>query len=243
MVNKIISRKNSKIMYACLLKKESERVMRNEFLMEGRLALEMGLKKGLVKEIFTTKELDIKDDNIIVNLVDDKVMDKLSDERSPEGIVFIAKIPNFDDKKYQKVIYLDHIADPGNMGTIIRTALGLGIEAIYISPNSVSPFNNKALAASKGAIFELPIFNKDYDDVKELKTNGYQIIVTSLKGNVVSLDEVKVQKPYICVFGNESRGVDDILLKLSDISIKIPIEKIDSFNVAISAAIVMYEIR
>lgn len=241
--NKIVSRQNKRVVYACSLKNEKERIANGEFLLEGRLALEMGLDKGLVKEIFTTKELKSIPSNVIVNLVDEKVMEKLSEEKTPEGIVFISKIPHFDDRDYQKIIYLDRIRDPGNLGTIIRTALGLGIEAIYISKESVSIFNPKTLAASKGAIFEMPIFVKEVEDIKQLKTKGYQIISTSLKGKTIFLDEFKVKKPFLCIFGNETNGIREELLNLSDIYLKIPIEKIDSFNVAISAGIILYNLQ
>lgn len=241
--NKIFSRQNKRVIYACSLKNEKERTANDEFLLEGRLALEMGLAKGLVKEIFTTKELDSIPSNVVVNLVDQKVMDKLSEEKTPEGIVFICKIPHFEDKDYQKIIYLDRVRDPGNLGTIVRTALGLGIDAIYISKESVSVFNNKTLAAAKGAIFEIPIFVKEVEEVRQLKNKGYQIISTSLKGKTVSLDEFKAKKPLVCIFGNETHGIREELLKLSDVYLKIPIEKIDSFNVAISSAIVMYNLK
>lgn len=241
--NKIVSRQNKRVSYACSLKNEKERIANGEFLLEGRLALEMGLAKGLVKEIFTTKELDFIPSNVTVNLVDEKVMDKLSEEKSPEGIVFISKIPQFKDRDYNKIIYLDRLRDPGNLGTIIRTALGLGIDAIYVSKESVSTFNNKTLAAAKGAIFEIPIFIKEVEEVKQLKDKGYQIISTSLKGKTISLDEFKVKKPFVCIFGNETHGIRDELLKISDICLKIPIEKIESFNVAVSAGIIMYNLK
>lgn len=243
MINKIISRQNQRILYACSLKDEKNRRTYKQFLMEGRLALEMGLKKNLVKEVFTLTPLDITPKDVVINLVDQKVMEKLSDERNPEGIVFISDIPSFSDKSYEKIIYLDHISDPGNLGTIIRTALGLGMDAIYISEGSVSLFNNKVLAASKGAIYELPIFFKDIDDLAKAKSKGYQIIATALKGDTIDISKLKVKKPFICVFGNESRGVDEKIISLSDVTTKIAINKIDSFNVAISAGIIMYNLK
>ncbi|MEA5061510.1 MAG: RNA methyltransferase [Erysipelotrichaceae bacterium] len=243
MINKIVSRQNQRILYACLLKEEKNRRIYKQFLMEGRLALEMGLKKNLVKEIFTLSPLEVAQKDVVVNLVDKKVMDKLSSERNPEGIVFISDIPDFEDQDYKKIIYLDHISDPGNMGTIIRTALGLGMDAIYISNGSVSLFNDKVLAASKGAIYEMPIFFKEIDDLVKAKAKGYQIISTALKGNTVDVSELKVKTPFICVFGNESRGVDEKIISLSDVTTKIEIKKIDSFNVAISAGIIMYHLK
>lgn len=243
MINKIVSRQNQRILYACSLKEEKNRRIYKQFLMEGRLALEMGLKKNLVKEIFTLSPLEVAQKDVVVNLVDKKVMDKLSSERNPEGIVFISDIPDFEDQDYKKIIYLDHISDPGNMGTIIRTALGLGMDAIYISNGSVSLFNDKVLAASKGAIYEMPIFFKEIDDLVKAKAKGYQIISTALKGNTVDVSKLKVKTPFICVFGNESRGVDEKIISLSDVTTKIEIKKIDSFNVAISAGIIMYHLK
>ncbi|NLB49489.1 MAG: RNA methyltransferase [Erysipelotrichia bacterium] len=243
MNNKIVSRQNARVLHACQLKKENERVLHGEFLLEGKFALEMGLKNNLVKEIFTTKNLNISSSTITINYVDQKVMDKLSEEKTPEGLVFIAKIPQFEDKKYQKIIYLDHLNDPGNLGTIIRTALGLGVDAVYLSKDSVSPFNHKALAASKGAIFEMPIFIKEINEIKKLKKDGYQIIATSLRENAIYLGDFQSEKPFICIFGNESQGVSEELLNLADVEIKIPIQNIDSFNVAVSVGIVVYNLK
>jgi len=235
MIDAITSRNNKRVMYACSLKQNKVRNEERLFLMEGRKSLDMALEKNLVTEIFSIKEINTPKD-IPLHIVDEKVMDKLSEQKSPEGIVFIAKYPSLN-KNVNKCIYLDGVNDPGNMGTIIRTALALGYDAVYYSKDSVSPYNEKSLAASKGSIFFIPVIEKELSSLKDT----YEIICTALAKDSVDISDLKVNKKHCLVFGNEANGIKKENLALADQITSIKMNDIDSLNVAIAASIYMFK--
>ncbi len=242
-MEKITSRQNEKIKHLTSLCEEKYRKEYQEFVMEGILNLKMALASNMVKEIYSTKELndiDISDD-IKTYLVDDKVMDKISKEKNPSGIVFIARYLTYPNKKYKKILYLDDIQDPGNLGTIIRTSLALHIDVIYLSANSANIYNPKVLSSSRGAIFNIPVINMDFFDLIKTKDDKTKIISTSLGKNSVPLEKCPRFDSYILVLGNEGRGIKKEIIDSSDYVVNIPIdERIDSLNVAIASGILLY---
>lgn len=236
MIYKITSKENSKVKHAFSLHQNKYRNEFQEFLVEGYKAIELGLEKNLIKEVFTTKELHDFPNEIPQYLVNKDILNKISNATNPEGIVAIAKMPKIEKKPFKKVVYLDQISDPGNLGTIIRTALAFSYDAVILSKNTVSPFNEKAVAASKGAIFKIPVF---FDDLCTFYGNQ-QIIVTTLDNDSVPLDSIKKIEKFIIVLGNESNGVSKEIVEKAHIKIKIPMSNIDSLNVAVAGGILMY---
>ena len=139
-----------------------------------------------------------------------------------------------------KIVYLDGVQDPGNVGTIIRTALAFGYDDVILSIDSASKYNEKTIVSSKGAIFKIiPRDNLTLDQLKEL---GYYIIVTSLKG-AIPYKEVTRKDKFVLVLGSEGQGVKEENILKADVVTKIAIENIDSLNVAIAGAILMNEYR
>lgn len=237
MISEITSKTNPKIKYLCSLKTTKGRNEHKQFLCEGKKALEMALKSGLVKEVYTLEKLSLPK-YIDQYIVTPEIMKKISSSVSPEGIVFISDFIKQKENFGNKIVYLDGVSDPGNMGTIIRTALALGFDAVCYSKGSVSPYNEKVVAASKGSIFSIPILETELHILK-LK---YQVIVSALQDNSVELKNIKPNKNFVLVLGNESHGVKEETLALADVVCKIPIEGIDSLNVAIAGAIMMFEL-
>ena len=237
MIKIITSKDNNKIKNACSLKLSKYRKEKKEFLAEGKNSLELALKAGVVKEIFTIKQLDDVKDDIVQYVVKEDLLKKIAFSQNPEGIVFVCNMQEKKLKKFSKVVYLDKIGDPGNMGTIIRTALAFNYDAVIVSEGCVDIYNEKVVAASKGAIFLLPIFKGDLKDYKENST----IVVSALTDNSISPNEVKIDKPLVLVIGSESHGVSKETLSLADYVTKIKINNIDSLNASIAAGILMYE--
>lgn len=238
MIKVIKSKDNSRLKHASSLLKSKYRKEHHEFLVEGFKALEMAHEMKLVKEIFTLEPIPNIDEEIVQNIVSIDLLNKITFSQHPEGVVFIAKEPTFNfQDDYQKILYLDGVQDPGNLGTIIRTALAFNFDAVFLSSDCVSPFNEKVVAATKGAIFKMPIFNSSLEEIKANKT----VIVSSLGNNSINLGKVNVQKPYILVLGNEAHGVKEETLRLADIVCKIPIsDRIESINVAVAGGIFMH---
>lgn len=239
MIKEITSKANSRIKYVASLHNAKYRKENNEFLAEGMKSLEMALEAKLVKEIYTLKEIPNIDESINQYLVTEEVMDKISSTKSPEGIVFLCKIPLGINSLGNKVVYLDHVNDPGNAGTIIRTALAFGYDSVVFSNDSVDIYNEKVISATKGSIFMMPVVRKDITEFYK----DYMVLASTLSDKSISLDEAKASKPFILVVGNESHGISEEVKNIADVLVKIPMETMESLNVSIAAGILMYHFR
>ena len=233
----IMSKNNQKVKDACALKLKKVRTEKHLFLMEGIKNFDMALKYGKVKQVFTTIGLPKIKQDIEAYRVNDEVLRKLANSDNPEVIVFVCEQlePRKDKKDYHKIVYLDQINDPGNLGTILRTTVAFNYDAVILSKSSVDLYNEKVVAASKGSIFMIDAF---YDDINNY-TDKYQIIASALD-DAVSLESVKKPKDFVLVLGNESHGVSEEVLKLANTVVKIDMnDNIDSLNVAVAGGILM----
>lgn len=189
----------------------------------------------------------------------DKVIEEISKHVKPISILEgdqeilrkITKLPSFSGSLAEfpmplashfqgakRVLVLDGISDPGNMGTLIRTAAALNFDAVYILPSSTDPFNDKALRSARAAPFFIQIYEGDYEELLESCPTIY---IADMKG--VPLENFSFTAPLALALGNESKGVSD-RLRLVSKSVCIPMNKrIESFNVATAGAIMMYVMR
>lgn len=238
MIKAITSKNNERVKFAYSLKETKNRKKYGMFLAETKKSLEMALKNNVVVEVFSTEYVELSD-NIPLNLVSEEILKKLSSNVSPEGVVFIAKIEECKIKDPHKVLFLDDISDPGNMGTLLRTALAFNYDLVAVSENSVSIYNEKVINSSKGAIFEIPIKTCKLKEFKGM----HQILVTNLSKNAIDFSKVEVKENFVLVLGNESHGVSKESLALADQEIIIPIQNIDSLNVAVAGGILMNKIH
>ena len=188
MIKYIDSKQNNKIKHAASLKESKYRKEYKEFLAEGKKALDLAVFCGNVKEIFTLKEIPNLSKEITQYIVKKDVFDKIALSGSPEGIVFISQIVERKPKTLNKVVYLDRVSDPGNVGTIIRTALAFSYDAVILSEGCCDPYNEKAVSASKGAIFELPILHGELKNFSD----GKKVIVSALNDKAIDLNDLKV---------------------------------------------------
>lgn len=167
----------------------------------------------------------------------DSIMKKITGIENHEGIAATFVLPEVEDvKRGNKFLVLDKIRDPGNLGTLIRTALAFNFDAIIITPESVDPFNEKALRAAKGATFFIPILHKTLEEISLIKAKAY---VADLEGE--KLEEINFEKPLLLILSSESKGVSSWSEKIAK-KVTIPIKNIDSLNVAIAGAIIMQKI-
>lgn len=238
MLKVITSRNNERVKFACSLKTNENRKKYQMFLAETFKSLEMALAADAVVEVFALQYLDIPE-NIPQNIVNEDVLKKISNNVNPEGVVFIAKMQESKVIDPKKILYLDEINDPGNMGTLLRTALAFDYDLIITSEKCVSIYNEKVVNASKGAIFKMPVVK---DSLKNYK-GSHQILVSNLSKNAIPLDEIKAPEKFVLVLGNESHGVSKEIRQLADVEIIIPIKNIDSLNVAVAGGILMNKIH
>ena len=167
--------------------------------------------------------------------------ERLLSTDSPQQIAALIKYKPKDIESYKRLIYLDNISDPGNLGTIIRTAVAFNFDGIMLSPGSVSILNAKVVRSSMGGIFAIPIVYQDYN---RLKAYNATIVTADLSSQSKQLGTfLRKIIPIIIVIGSEARGISDKIKEIADFSVTIPISnKMESLNAAVSAAILMNEI-
>ena len=167
MIRVITSKDNGRIKFAASLKEKKYREMHKMFLAETKKTLEMALKKNLVSEVFTTEFLDIPEE-IMQNIVPEDLIKKLSNNVNPDGVVFIAKMLEDEVNNPKKILYLDEINDPGNMGTLIRTALAFSYDLIVLSDNCVSIYNEKVVNSDIISCY-LQLYHIESDELQSIK--------------------------------------------------------------------------
>jgi TrmH family RNA methyltransferase len=209
-------------------------------LVEGFHSVQMAKENGLVIRVFSLKGYVGVNESYIVN---EDIIKKLSSTPSPEGIVALCKKKNPKPISSSRILYLDRVQDPGNVGTLLRTALAFGFHDVMISKGCASVYSSKLILSSQGAVFSLNILEgKDDDDVLALQKENYRLIVTDLKGNLPP-EKVDPTAKFVLILGNVGKGVNQNLLSNSDLSLKIPMGGIDSLNVAVAGGILMYAFR
>ncbi|OQA79508.1 MAG: putative TrmH family tRNA/rRNA methyltransferase [Tenericutes bacterium ADurb.Bin239] len=232
-MNMITSKQNPKIKALAALKAKPN----DELVIEGQHLIEMALASNLVMELLTVNPLPYA---VPTTLITPEIAKKLSDKVTTDGAFALIKKPNLSLDKNKHLLYLDEVSDPGNMGTILRTALAFNFGGVLLSPRCVNVYNEKVLSSAQGAHFLLPLKKATLTDLISLKKEGYKVVVTTL-AKAVPIEAVPNDK-LILVLGNEARGVSKPIFDVADYLVKINIRHIDSLNVAIAGAILMYEI-
>jgi len=250
----ITSSKNPDIKLLKKLYRTKNRREMGKYILEGNRIIKHALKTNnsfdmvfMIPE-YENEEIDylLKKHNIETRYIDKKLLLELTDTISPQGIIAIVNKPeyNLDNiNNMSSILTLDAIQDPGNMGTLIRTAEAAGLDCIIALKGCVDIYNLKVIRATMGAIFNIPVFPRvTVESFKNIiSRNRIDVICTDPDGEDYYFEpEYKV--PLTFVIGNEARGIRPELLKIANKRVKIPLEgKINSLNAAISGAIVIYE--
>lgn len=244
----IKSLQNEQIKSFARLKEKKYRDETGLFLVEGEHLVRMAIEAGCLTTLLVAEEelenyLDIIDEETTI-IVTESIINKLSFTKTPQNIMGIAKQNTFDKKDCNRVLVLDTLQDPGNVGTLIRSALAFNYDKIYVSESTVDVYNEKVIRASQGAIFKINVVKKELNDIyRLLKKNEFDIIVTSLTNNSIYLEELEKKERFAIVLGNEGNGVSEVSLKNASRVVKIRMsDKIDSLNVAVAGSIVMYNL-
>lgn len=225
------------------LKQKKYRDKEKKFIVEGYNIIEEA--KDYITLIITSSK---EDENILPNvehiLVPKEIIGKLSETVTPQGIIGICNYVTSRENFEGNVLVLDGLQDPGNIGTLIRTAICFDFNTIYITDNSCDIYNEKVLRATQGGIFKVNIIRKNINDIiDDLKKKGYYIVGTSLK-NGIPLNDINFKNLNAIILGNEGNGVSKETIKLSNINAYIPINtSMESLNVAIAGGIIMNKVR
>ena len=233
------------------LKEKKPRIKSNKYLIEGLRFVEEAIKSKvsidsiIFTESFKEKNPDLFlkiNENIKLIQMNEALLKQLCSTENPQGIVGVINMQNKELKSGELVVLVDKVQDPGNMGTIIRTAHAAGAAGIVMTKGTVDIYNDKTLRSTMGSIFYIPIVEDDsLDFVKLLKKEGYKLVVSSLQGKNNFFEENLQGKVMIAV-GNEGNGVSDEVYDIADIKVKIPMPgEAESLNVAVATSIMIYE--
>ena len=176
-------------------------------------------------------------------IVSEEIIKKISGMQAPEPVCGVIEMPEKKDLSGSNyLLILDGIADPGNLGTLLRSALALGWDGVFLLNNTCDPFNDKALRAAKGATFHIPIQSGSWDDLQQiLGKKKFQVLSADLKGT--PYNKISCSHPLALVLGSESHGTSN-LVKKSFESVSIPMPgPMESLNVAIAGAILLAHLR
>ena len=218
------------------------------FVAEGAQSLKEALhSKPAVKSLYLTSlgrnrigELDLS--GIDVFEVSEEVMSAMSTTMTPQGIVALCELPEktLDLPEISRAIYLHEIQDPGNAGTILRSADAMGMSAVFTSPGSVDMYSPKVVRATAGSLWHIPLFEEiSFENLVKRYPEADLLSLTA--SGKESINEINFDNPTIALFGNEARGLaGDIISRTR--SVHIPMKgRAESLNLSAAASIVMYE--
>lgn len=240
----ITSVKNEQVKAWKKLQKRKERTNTQTFLVEGYHLLQEAKNSNWgIKEIIVQEGVELPSwcDDFHIIKVSNNVFEHISETRSPQGIAAIIEMKKMEDVVGKHILLIDSVQDPGNLGTIIRTADAAGFDGVILGNGTVDLYNDKVIRATQGSIFHIPIFEKDLQKViPELKADGFSIWATALEGATL-YHEVSIDTKVAIVLGNEGAGVNKEIINQADKIVKIPIYgQAESLNVSIAAGILMY---
>lgn len=235
--DRITSRTNPYVKELCAL---AASPAPERFLIEGKHLVDMAFEAGLLLETVSVEAVDYP--GVKSTLVSQDVLGKIATSKTPSGILGVACAPKAKGGFASKALLLDRVQDPGNVGTILRSAASFGYATVYLSKGCANPYSPKVVAGSQGAIFRLDLrLNEDLCALSSsLKDGGVEVIASALKGAVPLKEYGKPQGPFALILGNEGQGIGADLLALSTSRVKIEIEGMESLNVGVAAGILMY---
>lgn len=237
----ITSVNNEHIKELCKLKEKKYRDKLSLFLIEGEHLIDESLKENLLTEVFALEGADYNYDNI--TYVTESVMKKLSSTDSIPKVIGVSK-KRKEENIGSRILILEDIQDPGNLGTIIRSSVAFNIDTIILSPKTVDLYNSKVIRSTEGMIFHLNIIIRDLEIIiKDLKKENYLILGTNVN-NGINIKDIKVPSKYALIIGNEGKGMSSEISNLCDKNIYIKMnERVESLNASVAASILLYEIN
>ncbi|GAA0326476.1 RNA methyltransferase [Oceanobacillus sp. FSL W7-1281] len=243
----ITSVKNEKIKSLKKLHQRKYRKQMNAFLVEGEHLIEEALASDWeVKELIVSEEASVLESahHLPVIGVTKQVFKELSFTASPQGMMAVVEIKKEEAVNGEVVVLLDAVQDPGNAGTIIRTADAAGADGIILGSGCVDLYNDKVIRATQGSIFHLPIIHADLEEkLLRLKEADYRVWATALE-KAENYKDLSIPQKTALIFGNEGAGVKESLLEKADERVTIPIlGKAESLNVSIAAGVLLYYLK
>lgn len=254
--HRIESKGNATIKAVRKLKEKKNRNESKLYLVEGFRLLEEAFKSGKrVEQVFYVPGKSEDFDRYIapylrteeIYSVPEPILKELTSTIHPQGVVGVVSMDTVAGPKAEELeknplfLYLDGLQDPGNLGTIIRSAHAAGAGGILLGRNTVDPYSDKVIRSSMGSIFYVPLYQEAETELEKLLSSGYKLAVTSLDAERTIYEENLTQN-LVLVIGNEGNGVSQELQEKAQVLLKIPMPGgAESLNAAVAASIILFE--
>ena len=241
----ITSLENERIKNYIKLKDKKYRKRTNTFIVEGLHLVLEAYKSGNLIELIIEKD-EVLPLDVATIFVTNEIINRISSLDTPVTVLGLCKINDSKEIKGTRILMLDGIQDPGNLGTIIRSSVAFDVDTIVLGENTVDLYNPKVIRATQGMMFHINIINDNLENViKELKSREIPVYGTKVEyGEDVRSFPSKDKKSYGLVMGNEGAGVSPEVLDMCDKYIYIDMnERVESLNVSIATSIILYELN
>jgi len=253
----ITSRRNARVLEARKLKRRARRGEKGQFLLEGIRGIEDAVDTGArIHEVLISPYLfrNARGCALYERLVasgaelhgaTEEILEYVADTDTNQGVVAIVEMPDLELRLdgFPLVLVADEVRDPGNLGTLIRSADAFGLAGLLLSGDVVDPFNPKCVRATMGSVFRVSLksFGRVTDSIEFLKSHGVSLVAADIDAKTLCYDYDFTKRCGILV-GSEAHGLDDEVLQLCDATIKIPmVGDTESLNVGVAGSILMYE--
>lgn len=222
---------------------KKHRDIEHKFLIEGEHLIQEALKSECIETILVRLGVSHSFSHPQIVYVSDEVIQKLSKNISLVDCIAVCHKIKYATLPQSRVVLLDDVQDPGNVGTIIRTAHSFGFDTVYLSKASADLYNEKTIRSTQGAFFHMRVETVDIEEkIVELQQNDFKVCATALK-NAVGLSTIQQVNNIAFVFGNEGLGVKSNIMDMCDERVFVEMSHFESLNVGIAAGICMYSFR
>ncbi len=268
----IRSRQNRNIVELCKLSDRKAREATGLFRFDGIKLLEEAIRNKIeIRSVFLRESSSHRVNNFLeerfgadaleyaerIFLVSDEVFERISEEKSPEGVITVAKYidklqkivtiyysADFFEMRNERIVLLESVRDPSNIGAVIRSAAALGVDRMILSADCADIYHPRAVRASMGTLFNQKI-DRVTDlagTIKSLSSSGRRVFAAALDASAWRLGSFERKEGDCVVIGNEGHGLSDLVIEACDHSVMIPMsERAESFNAAVAASILMWE--
>lgn len=235
----IESKENKKIKYIRHLRENKFMKEEKKFVVEGDHLVKEAKLSGVLLETYSTYERDY---GVLNNVVSKNVMDYISTLPSSTDVIGVCKFIDNKEELGKRIIILDNVQDPGNIGTIIRSAKAFNVYTVVLGKGTVKKYNEKVIRSSQGMLFKVNIIEEDLKTfIPRLKDDGYLVYGTDVVAGK-DVKNVNLEGKVALVLGNEGNGVSQDIKELVNDNLYIKInDDCESLNVAVAASILMYE--
>ena len=238
----ITSLENKKVKDVVKLQSKKYRNLTNTFVVETEHLVEEAKKAGIIKDLFIVEDEFVDNDNTY--FVTNEVMRKMSSMESPSNVLAVCEKNNSKEIIGDKILLIDGVQDPGNLGTIIRSSVAFGVTTIVLSFDTVDLYNPKVIRATEGMFCHINIISMNLEEaINIIKSRGIKVYGTNVVDGV-SVTSITDKNKYALIVGNEGNGVKQNIQDLCDLNLYIPMNNnVESLNVGVACSILLYELE